>query len=108
MRYSGGLKYLDIRNEMIMDVDHFGLGISHCYECSSVGIRSNRVLFSVSCWDGADNVVASINVPAATQCFGCVGLQKGKNAILNTSYSEHEWETMCGKIVDHMRSTGEW
>ena len=40
--------------------------------------------------------------------FGCCGLKKGKNCILNRAYSAQEYETHCGKIIDHMRSTGEW
>jgi hypothetical protein len=40
--------------------------------------------------------------------FGCCGLKKGKNCILNRAYSAQEYETHCGKIIDHMKSTGEW
>lgn len=40
--------------------------------------------------------------------FGCIGLKKAKNSVLNTSYSVQEYETLCGKVIDHMRSTGEW
>ena len=28
--------------------------------------------------------------------------------ILNTSYSAHEYETLCAKIIGHMQSTAEW
>lgn len=27
---------------------------------------------------------------------------------MNTPYSVAEYETLCGKIIDHMQSTGEW
>ena len=41
--------------------------------------------------------------------FWCVGLHSHEHhCILNKSYSTQEYETLCGKIVDHMRSTGEW
>lgn len=28
--------------------------------------------------------------------------------IMNKSYSTHEYETLCAKIITHMQSTGEW
>ena len=41
--------------------------------------------------------------------FGCVALRRHqKNALLNTLYSQQEYETLCPKVIDHMRSTGEW
>lgn len=27
---------------------------------------------------------------------------------MNKSYSAHEYEELCGKIIEHMQSTGEW
>jgi hypothetical protein len=33
---------------------------------------------------------------------------KGKNCILNTSYSTQEYSCEREKIIDHMKSTGEW
>lgn len=27
---------------------------------------------------------------------------------MNTAYGKHEYETLCGKLIDHMISTGEW
>lgn len=28
--------------------------------------------------------------------------------ILNRAYSQDEYEKLCGKIIDHMRQSGEW
>lgn len=28
--------------------------------------------------------------------------------IMNRAYSAQEYETLCGKIISHMQSTGEW
>lgn len=108
VRYCSGLKSTEARNEYVMDVDHFGLGITNCYESSSVGILSSNILFCVSCWDSSDQVLYSINVPSTKNCFGCMSLQKGKNAILNTAYSTQEYCSLVNRIIDHMRSTGEW
>ena len=44
----------------------------------------------------------------SSHLFGCIALNHGNNCILNTPYSTAEYEVLCGKIIDHMRSTGEW
>lgn len=44
----------------------------------------------------------------STDLFGCCGIRHGKNAVLNKNYSQQEYETLCGKIIDHMKSIGEW
>lgn len=35
-------------------------------------------------------------------------MKKAHHCIFNTSYSVQEYEKLCGKIIDHMKSTGEW
>ena len=40
--------------------------------------------------------------------FACQGLRKKQHCILNKSYAKNEYEMLCGKIIDHMSSTGEW
>jgi hypothetical protein len=40
--------------------------------------------------------------------FGCIGVNHGKYVVLNTSYSKQEYETLSTRIIDHMKSTGEW
>lgn len=40
--------------------------------------------------------------------FGCCGLLGAKNAILNTVYSQQEYDVLQKKLQDHMKSTGEW
>ncbi|MDP2630116.1 MAG: hypothetical protein Q8P56_01790 [Candidatus Uhrbacteria bacterium] len=40
-------------------------------------------------------------------CFGCFGLQKKQYCILNKQYSKEEYEVLRGKIIEHMRKTGE-
>lgn len=44
----------------------------------------------------------------SSDLFGCCGIRHGKNAVLNKNYSQAEYETLCGKIIEHMQSTGEW
>ena len=73
-------------------------------------------------WTGGYNQLFSVNnltdcrdllyskdcALGTTDSFGCVSLKKGKHCILNTPYSHQEYETTVLKLIDHMRSTGEW
>ncbi|MFA6991802.1 MAG: hypothetical protein WC269_00770 [Candidatus Gracilibacteria bacterium] len=45
---------------------------------------------------------------ACDSCFGCVGLRHKKHCILNKQYSKEEYEKLMAKIIEHMKSTGEW
>ncbi len=47
----------------------------------------------------------------SSDLFGCIGVNHGKNVILNKSYSQNEYDTLRAKIIDHMSvsgGTGEW
>lgn len=41
-------------------------------------------------------------------CFWCCGMHKEKFCVLNTPYSKNEYDTVIDKLIDHMKSTGEW
>ena len=41
-------------------------------------------------------------------CFGCHGLKNKEYCILNKQYSREEYEEIIPKIVEHMKSLGEW
>ncbi len=71
---------------------------------------SNRVKFSSFCSLGYDNSFLHYTELCnnSQNCFGCIGLRKQNHCIFNKNYSITEYETLCGKIIDHMRSTGEW
>jgi len=40
--------------------------------------------------------------------FGCSNLKNKENCILNKSYSKEEYNKMIAKIIDYMKTTGEW
>jgi len=44
----------------------------------------------------------------SSELFACIGLNHGKTSIMNKAYSQQEYEVLKTKIIDHMRSTGEW
>ncbi|MEI7765179.1 MAG: hypothetical protein WCI93_01175 [bacterium] len=41
-------------------------------------------------------------------CFGCVGLKKKKNCILNKQYEKGEYEKLIEKIISDMKKSGEY
>ncbi len=41
-------------------------------------------------------------------CFGCVGLKSNKFCIFNQQYEENEYMALRGKIIAHMKRTGEY
>jgi hypothetical protein len=58
-----------------------------------------------------DNVRFALYSGYSSKCeniVGCCGLLNAKNAIFNTQYSEQEYSTLRSKLIDHMKSTGEW
>ena len=80
------------------------LGYENC-ECvpmpfNSIGnvnsYEGNDVFYSDSCMNNCSNV------------FGCMSLKHAEYCILNKQYSKEEYNELVPKIVEHMKSTGEW
>ena len=40
--------------------------------------------------------------------FGCVSLNHGNYCILNKQYTKDDYEILVPRIIEHMRTTGEW
>ncbi len=40
--------------------------------------------------------------------FGCIAMNHGNHCIMNIAYSVQEYESLAGKIIDHMIATKEW
>lgn len=78
--------------------------LEFCGVATSYGIR-----FSVNCVSESRDLFYSKDCMNGTKdCFWCISLKKGKNCILNTAYSQQEYEQIAIKLINHMRSTGEW
>lgn len=91
------------------DVYTFGNGVHFSYECSVVGHNVNHCLFCHDSWENiSDLLYCMYCCKWVTNCFLSTGLKKENHCIMNMAYSVQEYETLCWKIIDHMRSTGEW
>lgn len=77
------------------------------YESSSCVYNAHSVYFSASCWP-CRNLLYCTFCFGSEDCFGCTGLKHKKYCILNTQYTKEEYEALVPKIIDHMRTIGEW
>ena len=91
----------------LADISYYGHKSEYMYESVSVGRFSQNIFFSSIVGKG-NNITYCLEVKKSENCFGCVNAHYIKNCILNKPYSVQEYESLCGKIIDHMRSTGEW
>ena len=88
--------------------DGIGGKIDNSYEFNRAGIVGNGCLFVNDCVNSS-NVLYCNGVYNISDSFACSGLHNHEHhCILNTPYSVQEYESLCGRIIDHMRSTGEW
>jgi hypothetical protein len=79
-----------------------------CYENIS-NSQSTNILFTFTVLKGVHDVMYSIQCFNNTHdCFGCVSLKQKKYCILNKQYTKSEYEDMLPRIIEHMRTTGEW
>jgi len=86
----------------------YGDNSSFVYQSLATWLNVNTCAFCSMCWDNSQDVYYSLNVISSKNCFGCVGMKKGKNCFLNKAYSQKEYEDIAAKMVSHMQSTGEW
>ena len=84
-------------------------GIKWSHNLEGVSIDGNNIAFSAFIYSGnADVWYSHYCVNSGHNLFGCSSLKKSHHCVLNTPYSTQEYEKLCGKIIDHMRSTEEW
>ena len=88
--------------------DCFNVGIdsSYLYECIGV-YRSNNLKFCIKCTGSFDLSYCSLCF-FSENSFGCTGLKHKKYCILNKQYTKEEYEELLPKIIEHMKSTGEY
>ena len=98
--YSG----LDVKTSM--DNYHIGYNCELLYENHGC-TRVTNSAFCHLCYDNTflqycDSCQNSQNL------FGCVSIKKGEYMILNKKYSKEEYTDLRARIIEHMKSTGEY
>lgn len=78
------------------------------YECVCVGRQSSRILFSSNIYEGRENFYCESLLNGSQNCFGCISFKKDQYCILNQRYSEKEFFQLRTRLIEHMKTTGEW
>ncbi|MBT4384586.1 hypothetical protein HOD30_02460 [Candidatus Peregrinibacteria bacterium] len=99
--YFGGWKGKDM-----MDCSFAGKDSQLLYEIHAT-TNANNCAFS-SFLRGGSDVFYSESMYSSTYCFGCTSLNHKNYCILNKQYTREEYEALVPKIIEHMKSTGEW
>ncbi len=89
-----------------MDLYHVGLQTELCYELQGC-TRIVNSQFCHLCYDNM-NVMYSDTCQNSQNLFGCVSVKKGEYMIFNKKYSKADYEALKEKIIEHMKSTGEY
>ena len=90
------------------DFSFFGNGAELLYECVVSGLGAYRLLCCYDCWNNVSELLYCGTCVNSKSCFGCVGLRNKQFCILNKQYSEEEYCSLVPRIIEHMRTTGEW
>lgn len=91
-----------------MDFDEIGDAAQLAYECCNSGYNLNNSLFCMHVLDQVSDLMYCNYCHYSSYLFGCVALKRKKYCILNKQYTQEEYEKIVPKIIEHMRTTGEW
>ncbi len=79
---------------------------SQCYEGLTAD-HDNLALFSIYSLK-SNSVTYTENCHSSKDLFGCSAIVHGQYCILNKQYSKEEYKKIKEKIIDQMKTTGEW
>lgn len=89
------------------DATFCGWPAESIYDSLSAAVKSNNIQFSVVCWSSY-NVAYSDNCHNVHDIFGSTGLRKAQYCILNQTYDPATYERTRLKLIEHMKTTGEY
>lgn len=70
-------------------------------------VRLHMSAFTSQCWDGS-HLLYCDTCQSCSHCVGCVALKHAKYCILNRQYTQEEYDHLVPKLIERMRSDGEW
>ncbi len=89
-----------------MDMNWFGYYSDHMLESLGSG-NSSQICFTACC-EFCSEVYYSSWCIHSNHLFGCVGLKHAEYSLLNVAMGQQEYNELVPRVIDHMRSTGEW
>lgn len=91
------------------DYSNYGDNTELIYECLVVGSGGSNIKFSTQAYPNVKNLTYTVSCNnGSSDLYGCVSLRGKQYCILNKQYTKEEYETLVPKIIDHMKSTGEY
>ena len=91
-----------------MDVCTVGRDAEMVYEATNCGVGAYNIKFSNQSWGGNSDLTYCDACQGSSNLFGCVSLRSKNYCILNKQYTKEEYEALVPKIIEHMKSTGEY
>lgn len=91
--------YLMERAKDCIECDIVGWPAEICYESTSTAVNAVRNYFSSFCWTCSD-IYYSESCFNSQNLFGCTGLQRKQNCILNKQYEKEEYFKLVKKIIN--------
>ncbi len=91
-----------------MDHSYWGAGTEKIYECQACGYNDYNLRFCNLCWSNCSDLTYCDHMFTSKNCFGCIGLKQAQYCILNKQYTKEEYEALVPKIIEHIKTTGEW
>ncbi len=90
------------------DHSNFGSGSELIYNSLVVGDGAYNVAFSAFCYPSNANLQYCYICQNSSYLFGCISLRNKQYCIFNKQYTKEEYEAIVPKIIEHMKSTGEY
>lgn len=91
-----------------MDVSTVGREAELIYESINTGMKVYNNKFSIQAWNADSDLTYTDSCSGSSNLFGCISLHDKQNCILNKQYTKEEYEALVPKIIEHMKSTGEY
>ena len=89
-------------------LDCYGFGeCQHCYE-TVTGQASHSCLFSATAIESSELLYCYDIYANSQNCLACCGVRKGQYCVLNKQYQQPEYYQLISRILEHMKTTGEW
>lgn len=99
---------LSLQVKSCMDYSSWGDKAELVYQCSSSGDHAYNIKFCSSCTSNIRDLEYCDLCTSSSDLFGCVGMKKKQYCILNKQYSKEEYLVLKAKIIEHMKTTGEY
>jgi len=90
------------------DYNNYGDNVELSYESMVVGSGVYNVKFSAEGYPNIKDLTYCYYCNNSSNLFGCISLRNKHYCILNKQYTKEEYEELVPKIIEHMKSTGEY